>query len=108
MKRFPVILAVVSLAFGIAGWGSARWQVDRHLQQKAAIEEAERAARIKHFQLYFGSLVKDADEVVMKFDYGDEGEVRSSDPLVIARLATIMSTASYQPSSPALWMSLPI
>src|SRR2546430_125141 len=109
MKRFLVTLAVVLVVCAIAGRATARWQVDRHMQQRAVIEEAERAAKIKRFQVYFGDLVKTADEVVVEYDYvNGKQEVRSSDPSVVARLSAILSAAPYKPTSPALWMSLPI
>jgi hypothetical protein len=94
MKRFLVILAIVLTACAVAGRATARWQVDRHMQQRAAIDEAERAAKIKRFQVYFGDLVKNADEVAVEFDYvAGKKEMRSSDPLVVARLSAIMREA---------------
>lgn len=111
VKRSLSVLVLVALLAAVAGWASAKIRAgyrvsetmaQERLAQNAAEAEARKPAR------YFARLAREADEIVLTYR-SNQGvrEVRLQDTQLLAELADILGSGSYQPVPPGLWVSTP-
>lgn len=109
MTRSLALMLLVALLAGVSAWAAAKYHHHLRLQDAAAEELAlqeEQQIRSAELAAHLADLIRRSDAVV--FDNGPVGENRRfTDQAWLERVATVLASASLEPTTFALGISLP-